>query len=104
MVNGTHGLFFEKHGRLQAARAVFESNEQILIIIDRIHAPLSRHLDRTNPIVNARLANGDRVNAVAAPISVDGPSMTIRKFSNRISSLERLVRSYDELGGVSATY
>ena len=91
VVNGTHGLFFEKHGRLQAARAVFESDEQILMIIDRILAPLGRRLDRASPIVNARLANGDRVNAVAAPISVDGPSMTIRKFSNRISSLERLV-------------
>ena len=91
VVNGTHGLFFEKHGRLQAAQAVFESDEQILMIIDRILAPLGRRLDRASPIVNARLANGDRVNAVAAPISVDGPSMTIRKFSNRISSLERLV-------------
>ena len=91
VVNGTRGLFFEKHGRLQAAQAVFESDEQILMIIDRILAPLGRRLDRASPIVNARLANGDRVNAVAAPVSVDGPAVTIRKFSNRISSLERLV-------------
>ena len=61
------------------------------MIIDRILAPLGRRLDRASPIVNARLANGDRVNAVAAPVSVDGPAVTIRKFSNRISSLERLV-------------
>jgi len=57
-------------------------------------------LDRASPIVNARLANGDRVNAVAAPISIDGPAVTIRKFSQRISTLSRLV----ELKALPAWY
>lgn len=92
VVNGTKSLFFEKGGRLQPAQTVFESDEQILMIVDRILAPLGRRLDRASPIVNARLANGDRVNVVAAPISVDGPAITIRKFSNRIHSLDRLVQ------------
>lgn len=100
VVNGTSGLFFERDGRLQPAECVFETDEQILMVLDRILAPLGRRLDRASPIVNARLANGDRVNAVAAPISIDGPAVTIRKFSQRISTLSRLV----ELGALPAWY
>ncbi len=100
VVNGTGGLFYEKHGRLRPAQAVFESDEQIMMIIDRILAPLGRRLDRASPIVNARLANGDRVNAVSTPIAVDGPAVTIRKFSNRITTMERLV----ELGSLPQWY
>lgn len=100
MVNGPKKLFYEKAGKLHISNRVFENEEQILMIIDRILAPLGRRLDRASPLVNARLANGDRVNAVAQPIAIDGPSITIRKFSNRITSIERLV----ELGSVVAWY
>ncbi|WP_058271188.1 CpaF family protein [Olsenella massiliensis] len=100
VVNGTKGLFFERGGQLCQGEARFSSDDQILLVIDRILAPLGRRLDQASPIVNARLANGDRVNAVAPPIAVDGPSMTIRKFSNRISSLGRLV----ELGSLPEWY
>lgn len=62
-----------------------------MIVIDRILAPLGRRLDRSSPLVSARLANGDRVNAVAAPIAIDGPAVTIRKFSNEVRTLGRLV-------------
>lgn len=92
MVNGCDHLFYERGGEIRAADRVFESADQILMVIDRILAPLGRRLDRASPIVNARLANGGRVNAVAAPIAIDGPVVTIRKFSNRISSLDELVR------------
>lgn len=91
MINGCDSLFFERGGELHAADAVFDSPEQIMIVMDRILAPLGRRLDRTSPIVSARLANGDRVNAVAAPIAIDGPVVTIRKFSDRVRTLERLV-------------
>lgn len=91
MVNGCDALFFEREGRIESAGPVFESPEQILMIIDRILAPLGRRLDQASPIVNARLANGDRVNAVASPIALDGPVVTIRKFSNRITTLHELV-------------
>ncbi|MBR3316731.1 MAG: CpaF family protein [Atopobiaceae bacterium] len=100
MVNGCDRLFFERGGELHAAERVFESSEQIMLVIDRILAPLGRRLDKASPIVNARLANGDRVNAVAAPIAIDGPAVTIRKFSNRITSLARLV----ELGALPDWY
>lgn len=100
MINGVGGLFYERGGELHPADAVFDSPEQIMIVLDRILAPLGRRLDRSSPIVSARLANGDRVNAVAAPIAIDGPAVTIRKFSDRIRSLERLV----ELGSLPSWY
>ncbi len=91
MVNGCSALLFERAGVIHQAPAAFETPEQILMVLDRILAPLGRRLDRASPIVNARLANGDRVNAVAQPIAIDGPSVTIRKFSNRISTLDGLI-------------
>lgn len=100
MVNGCASLYYERDGQLHPASMRFESPEQILMVVDRILAPLGRRLDKSSPLVNARLANGDRVNAVAAPVGIDGPYVTIRKFSNRITSLERLV----ELGSLPQWY
>lgn len=91
MINGCDSLFYERHGEIYASQHVFESAEQIMVVIDRILSPLGRRLDESSPIVNARLANGDRVNAVAAPIAVAGPIVTIRKFSQRIASLQELI-------------
>lgn len=100
MVNGTRLLYFERDGQIHGARRVFETADQIMLVIDRILAPLGRRLDESSPIVNARLPNGDRVNAVMAPIAIDGPVMTIRRFSGRIASLQKLV----ELGSLPAWY
>lgn len=91
MVNGCDAIYFERDGLLQRAPQQFETQDQILMVVDRILAPLGRRLDKSSPLVNARLANGDRVNAVAVPIAIDGPYVTIRKFSNRITTLGRLV-------------
>ena len=92
MVNGCSSSFVERGGRLSPLGRLFESDEQIRIAIDRIISPLGRRVDERSPTVNARLANGYRVNAVIPPIAIDGPTLTIRKFSERISSLEHLVR------------
>ena len=100
MINGTESLFYEKGGELIKAEASFDSPEQITIAIDRILAPLGRRLDRSSPLVNARLANGDRVNAVARPVAIDGPSVTIRKFTDSIRSLATL----EELGALPHWY
>lgn len=100
MINGTGALFFERDGRIHSAESVFESKEQIMMVIDRILAPLGRRLDRTSPLVDARLANGDRVNAVSDTIAINGPAVTIRKFSDRITTLDRLV----ELGSIPRWY
>ena len=100
MINGPHALFFERAGRIEAASRTFESEEQVMIVLDRILAPLGRRLDKSSPLVNARLANGDRVNAVVPPIAPKGPAVSIRKFSGRITSLERL----SALGALPAWY
>ncbi len=92
MVNGCRSAFFEREGRLHPMEDAFESDEQIRVIIDRIISPLGRRVDERSPIVNARLASGYRVNAVIPPIALDGSILTIRKFSDRITSLEELVR------------
>ena len=100
MVNGTHSFFYEKKGELFEANRVFASDEEILNLIERILSPLGRRIDERSPIVNARLSSGDRVHAVISPISLDGPILTIRKFSNRINSLDVLVSS----GSISPSY
>ena len=100
MVNGCDSVFFERAGVMSETDRVFRSSEQILMAVDRILAPLGRRLDESNPIVNARLQNGDRVNVVGSPIAVSGPVVTIRRFSDRIASLSRLV----ELGALPGWY
>ena len=100
MVNGMASIFYEKDGALRPADVLFESEEQILMVVDRILAPLGRRLDESSPIVNARLSNGDRVNAVASPTSIDGTAVTIRRFSTELVTLERLV----QMGSLPAWY
>jgi pilus assembly protein CpaF len=100
MVNGCTSTFIERGGVLSPIGRPFESDEQIRILIDRIISPLGRRVDERSPMVNARLPNGYRVNAVIPPVAIDGPTLTIRKFSDRISSLEHLVR----LGSLPAWY
>lgn len=100
MVNGCHSSFFERGGTLHPMENLFDSDEQIRILIDRIIAPLGRRIDERSPLVNARLKNGYRVNAVIPPIAIDGPALTIRKFSDRITSLRELV----ELGSLPEWY
>ena len=100
MVNGCCSLYFERDGKLEQAARVFDSPEQIMLAIDRILAPLGRRLDDASPIVNARLSNGFRVNAVISPVAMEGPALTIRKFSGTIRSLPSLVG----LGSLPAWY
>lgn len=100
MVNGCGSLYYERAGKLIKKEQVFDTKEQIMLVIDRILAPLGRRLDESCPLVNARLSNGDRVNAVNTPIAVDGPYITIRRFTGRIVSLERLL----ELGSLPPWY
>lgn len=91
MVNGCSSAYYERAGVLYPLEGIFDTDEQIRIVVDRIISPLGRRVDERSPIVNARLPSGYRVNAVIPPISVDGTVLTIRKFSDRISSLGQLV-------------
>lgn len=80
MVNGFERIFFEKDGKIQISKIKFTSNTQLRNVIERIVTPLGRRIDEKTPYVDARLADGSRVNAVIEPLSIDGPALTIRKF------------------------
>ena len=81
MVNGPEQVFIEHRGKIQRTGVHFQDDDHVLRIINRIVAPLGRRCDESSPMVDARLQDGSRVNAVIPPISVSGPSITIRKFS-----------------------
>jgi pilus assembly protein CpaF len=81
MVNGPNQIFVEKKGTLYKTDASFADDNQVLSAIERIVAPLGRRIDESSPMVDARLADGSRVNAIIPPLSLIGPSITIRKFS-----------------------
>jgi pilus assembly protein CpaF len=91
MVNGADHIYVEKRGKIIKANVVFESNEHVMRIIDRIVSPLGRRIDESSPYVDARLPDGSRVNAVIPPISLIGPVLTIRKFSRRPITVEQLI-------------
>jgi pilus assembly protein CpaF len=91
MVNGPQKVYVEKQGRLQRTNVVFEDNLHILKIIDRIVTPLGRHIDSDSPMVDARLPDGSRVNAVVPPCAVDGASLTIRKFRKEKLSILQVI-------------
>jgi len=98
MVNGAKNIYLEREGKLMRANAVFESDEHLMRIIERIVAPLGRRIDESSPYVDARLPDGSRVNAVIPPISLVGPVLTIRKFFKIPLTVEQLIK----LGTVTA--
>ncbi len=93
LVNNKNQIYVEKRGKLQRSDKRFVSNEQVRQIIERIVAPLGRRIDESMPMVDARLSDGSRVNAIIRPLSLTGPTLTIRKFGIerlKIFVLERL--------------
>jgi pilus assembly protein CpaF len=92
MVNGPKDIFVERKGNLTRANIVFESNEHVMRIIDRIVAPLGRRVDESSPLCDARLPDGSRVNVVIPPIALNGPTITIRKFAEDPLTIEDLIR------------
>jgi pilus assembly protein CpaF len=92
MVNGPKNVYIERKGRLHRVPVTFESNDHVMRIIDRIVAPLGRRIDESSPYVDARLPDGSRVNAVIPPISLVGPTLTIRKFSRNPITVDQLVQ------------
>ncbi len=92
MVNGAKNIYVERKGKVHRVPVTFENNEHVLRIIDRIVAPLGRRIDESSPYVDARLADGSRVNAVISPISLVGPVLTIRKFSRNPITVDQLIQ------------
>ena len=91
MVNGPKKVFIEKNGKLTKSAITFDDDDHVLRIIDRIILPLGRRVDADTPTVDARLPDGSRVNAVIRPVSIDGPSITIRKFRKDKLSVQQLI-------------
>ncbi|MDX1693503.1 MAG: ATPase, T2SS/T4P/T4SS family [Ketobacteraceae bacterium] len=83
MVNGPDQIFVEKNGRLTLSESRFTGTQSLLAIIDRIVAPLGRRIDESSPMVDARLPDGSRVNAIIPPLALNGPTITIRKFAKK---------------------
>jgi pilus assembly protein CpaF len=92
MVNAWDRVYFERKGIIHRADASFRDDSHVLNIIDKILRPVSRRLDDSSPMVDARLPDGSRVNAVIPPLAVHGPSLTIRKFSRELLAADDLVR------------
>jgi len=91
MINGPKEVYVEKNGKIELTDLKFDSYDQILQIIDRIVSPLGRRIDESSPVVDARLPDGSRINAVIPPISVKSPTLTIRKFKEAILDYDSLI-------------
>jgi pilus assembly protein CpaF len=97
MVNGPDRIYIERRGLLEETEVRFESEEDLRNAIERILAPLGRRIDELSPMVDARLADGSRVNVVIPPLAIDGPALSIRRFGANRPGPERLV----EIGTLS---
>ena len=92
MVNGARQVFIEVDGRTEETNVRFRDNQQLLNICQRIVSQVGRRVDESSPICDARLPDGSRVNVIAPPLAIDGPSLTIRKFRKDKLTLDQLVR------------
>ena len=92
MVNGPTQVYIERQGKLVLTDVAFQDNDHVMRVIDRIVSPLGRRVDESSPTVDARLPDGSRVNAIIPPIALNGPTVTIRKFSKDPLTVEDLIR------------
>ncbi len=92
MINGPKNVFLEKNGRIIKSDVTFRDNDHLLQILDRIVSRVGRRVDETSPMVDARLPDGSRLNAIIPPLALDGPSLTIRRFGSNPLTLEDLLK------------
>ncbi|MFI5461003.1 MAG: CpaF family protein, partial [Isosphaerales bacterium] len=92
MINGPKNVYIEKEGRISKSEVVFRDNDHLLQIIDRVVSRVGRRVDETSPMVDARLPNGSRFNAIIPPLALDGPVVTIRMFGSKPLTQEDLLR------------
>ena len=91
LVNGPAQVYVERHGKLEASSIHFDSEQHLLTIIDRIVSRVGRRIDESSPMVDARLADGSRVNAIIPPLAIDGPQVSIRRFAVERLTVDRLI-------------
>src|SRR6185369_14508523 len=92
MVNRADQVFIERRGKITLSDKRFIDNNHVIQVIRRIIAPLGRRIDESTPLVDARLRDGSRVNAIIPPLAVNGPSITIRRFPERAFGADDLIR------------
>jgi len=97
MVNNKDHVYIERNGKLERTSKAFTSDEQVRIIIERILAPLGRRIDEAVPYVDARLPDGSRVNGIIHPLSLTGPTLTIRKFAKHRFGMKELIEQFESL-------
>jgi len=90
MVNDVQNVFIERDGRIERVDVAFRDDAHLRHVIDRIVAPIGRRIDESSPLVDARLPDGSRVNAIIPPLAIGGPALTIRKFARDPFTLEKL--------------
>ena len=93
LVNNAKSVFVERRGRLEKTNIVFDNDEHLLKIIEKIVTRVGRRIDESSPLVDARLPDGSRVNAIIPPLALDGPSMSIRRFSEIPFGMSDLIRN-----------
>lgn len=91
LINGAKQIYVEKHGKLQLSDVTFQDDQHLLHIIGRIVSRIGRRVDEASPMVDARLPDGSRVNAIVPPLAIDGPSMSIRRFGKDPLRIDDLV-------------
>jgi len=91
MVNGPNQVYVEKEGRIERTNITFRDENHVMHIIERIVTPLGRRIDESSPMVDARLPDGSRVNAIIHPLALDGPNLTIRKFAEDPYTIDDLI-------------
>jgi septum site-determining protein MinD len=104
MVNNKDEIFVERNGKLIFTNKRFISNDQVRATIDRIIAPLGRRVDESTPMVDARLPDGSRVNAIIPPLSLNGPMIAIRKFSQDRYTIEDLLHRFKSISQPMADF
>jgi len=92
LVNGPQQVYVERHGKLELTDVRFRDDAHLLNIIDRIVSAVGRRVDESSPMVDARLKDGSRVNAIIPPLAIDGPILSIRRFTRQLLSVDDLIR------------
>jgi len=91
MINGPKNVYVERRGRMEKTNVTFRNNEHLLQIIDRIISKVGRRVDETCPMVDSRMSDGSRFNAIIPPLAIDGPCVSIRRFGSNPLKLEDLL-------------
>jgi len=104
MVNNKDQVYIERNGRIELTTKKFISNDQVRIVIERIIAPLGRRVDESVPMVDARLPDGSRVNAIIPPLALGGPTLTIRKFTREHYTIEDILNRFGSLNKAMADF